>query len=58
MPVNVVCPSAGRRAGREAYAVAHAEGAQAPYIAIDWMRQMSDNALHLDDYDSALLDLG
>ena len=37
--------------------VAAPEGAQTPYIAIDWMRQMSDNALH-DDYDSALLDLG
>lgn len=37
-----------------ALAVTDAKGAEAGGMAVDWMRQMSDDALHLDDYDSSL----
>jgi hypothetical protein len=40
------------------YAVTRPGGADAAGMAIDWMRQMSDYTLHLDDYDSSLSALG
>jgi hypothetical protein len=35
------------------YAVTHSEGSSPAAMAVDWMRQMCDNVLHLDDYDAA-----
>jgi hypothetical protein len=38
----------------DAYAVTHDQGLEAADMAIDWMRQMCDDVLHLDEYDSSL----
>jgi hypothetical protein len=41
----------------DAYAVTDTDGVDAGDMAIDWMRQMCDYALHLDDYDVSLAEL-
>jgi len=41
-----------------AFAITYSEGSEAADMAIDWMRQMCDYTLHLDDYDSSLSALG
>jgi hypothetical protein len=41
-----------------AFAITNSEGSETAEMAIDWMRQMCDYTLHLDDYDSSLSGLG
>jgi hypothetical protein len=41
----------------DAYAVTDPNGVDAGDMAIDWMRQMCDYSLHLDDYDVSLTEL-
>lgn len=42
------------RAGFDGYAVADVDGVPADSAAVEWIRQLCDNVLHLDDYESAL----
>jgi hypothetical protein len=41
----------------DAYAVTHPEGIAAHDMAIDWMSQIGDYTLHLDDYETAVFGL-